>query len=120
MEHVTEVQDMIEPEILFPVKCPTCLQESLTGFRFSVVAAALATGDLRLYANCHLASWDAGVRELEQIREFLDATWTENQEDFEEYSIDELLDDDDLAFTCTGVIDDVESDEGFDGGSASR
>ena len=30
---------MTEPEILFPVKCPICLQESLTGFRFSVVAA---------------------------------------------------------------------------------
>ncbi len=75
---------MTEPEILFPVKCPICLQESLTGFRFSVVAAALATGDLRLYANCHLASWDAGEPELEQIREFLDATWSENlQEDCE-------------------------------------
>jgi len=112
---------MTEPEILFPVKCPICLQESLTGFRFSVVAAALATGDLRLYANCHLASWDAGEPELEQIREFLDATWSENlQEDFQELSIDDLLNNEKPAFTYTGVIDDVESDDGSHEGRHSR
>lgn len=112
---------MTEPEILFPVKCPICLRESLTGFRFSVVAAALATGDLRLYASCHVASWDAGGQELEQIREFLDATWSENQqEDFEEFSIDELLSNETLAFTYTGVINGVESDDGFHKGSAFR
>ena len=68
-----------------------------------MVAAALATGDLRLYAGCHVASWDAGEPELKQIREFLDVTWSENQEDFEEQSIDELLSDDNLAFTIPGI-----------------
>jgi len=115
-----EVQDMTEPEILLPVKCPICLQESLTGFRFSIVATALATGSLRLYANCHVASWDAGESELEQIREFLDATWSESQNDFAEYSIDALLNDDDLAFTYTELMDNDESDEDFHDGSASR
>ena len=112
---------MTEPEILFPVKCPICLQESLTGFRFSVVAAALATGDLRLYSSCHLASWDAGELELGQIREFLDAAWSENQEeDLQEFSIDDLLNDEHPTFTYTGAIDDVDSDDGFHKGSASR
>jgi hypothetical protein len=102
---------MTEPEIIFPVKCPICLQESLTGFRFSIVAAALATGHLRLYANCHVASWDASEPELEQIREFLDATWSENQNDFEEYSIDELLGDDNLDIASTELMDHDNSDE---------
>jgi len=60
---------MSEPEILFTVKCPICLQESLTGFRISVVSEALETGDIRLYANCYVASWDASDVELTQIRE---------------------------------------------------
>jgi methionyl-tRNA formyltransferase len=65
---------MTEPEILFPIKCPICSQEMLTGFRISIVEDALDSGDIRLYANCHLASWDASAAELEQIRNFLDAT----------------------------------------------
>ena len=63
---------MSEPEILFPVTCPVCSQEALAGFRMSVVAAALHTGDIRLYASCHVASWEASEAELAQIREFLD------------------------------------------------
>jgi len=46
----------------------------LTGFRISVIAAALDTGDIRLYASCHLASWEASDAELEKIREFLEST----------------------------------------------
>jgi len=106
-----EVQDMIEPEIRFPVKCPICLRESLTGFRFSIVAAALATGSLRLYSSCHAASWDASGPELEKIREFLDVAWSESQNDFEEYSIDDLLNDDNPAFRCDELMDHDDSDE---------
>jgi hypothetical protein len=111
---------MTEPEIIFPVKCPICLQEALTGFRFSIVAAALATGNLRLYANCHVASWNASEAELEKIREFLDVTWSESQNDFEEYSIDELLSDDNLTFTHPELMDGYESDEDLRDGSTSR
>jgi len=64
---------MRESEVLFPVKCPICLQESLAGFRISVVADALETGEIRLYANCHVAGWDASALELAHIREFLEA-----------------------------------------------
>jgi len=108
---------MTEPEIQFPVKCPVCLQELLTGFRISVVADALNTGDLRLYANCHLASWDASERELAQIREFLDATLSENLRPYQEFSIDDLCNEENLAFICTGVID-VESDDDVHEGSS--
>jgi hypothetical protein len=68
---------MIEPEILFPVKCPVCLRESLTGFRISVVAEALQTLEMRLYANCHVTSWDASEAELEHLRKYLDVVWNE-------------------------------------------
>ena len=68
---------MIEPEILFPVKCPVCSRESLTGFRISVVAEALQTLEMRLYANCHVTSWDASEAELAHLRKFLDVVWLE-------------------------------------------
>jgi hypothetical protein len=68
---------MIEPEILFPVKCPVCLRESLTGFRITVVAEALQTLEMRLYANCHLTSWDASEAELAHLRKYLDVAWSE-------------------------------------------
>ena len=42
---------MTEAEILFPVQCPVCAQEALTGFRISVVADALRTGEIRLDAS---------------------------------------------------------------------
>ena len=110
---------MTEPEIHFPVKCPICFQELLTGFRISVVADALDTGDLRLYANCHLASWDASEAELAQIREYLDATWNENlREAHQEFSLDDLCNEDNLAFIYTGVIDEVESDDDVHEGSS--
>ena len=71
---------MIEPEILFPVKCPVCLRESLTGFRISVIAEALQTLEIRLYANCHLTSWDASAAELARLRQHLDEVWREHAE----------------------------------------
>lgn len=69
---------MVEPELLIPVKCPVCSRESLTGFRISVAADALESGQIRLYANCHVVSWDASVTELAKIRAYLDANWSAN------------------------------------------
>jgi hypothetical protein len=69
---------MVEPEVLIPVKCPLCSRESLTGFRISVAADALQSGQIRLYANCHVVSWDASVTELARIRAHLDANWSAN------------------------------------------
>jgi len=64
---------MTEPEVIFPVKCQSCSQQSLAGLRISVVADALEAGEIRLYANSQVASWDASALELAQIREFVDA-----------------------------------------------
>jgi hypothetical protein len=69
---------MVEPEVLIPVKCPVCSRESLTAFRISVAADALKSGQIRLYANCHVVSWDASVAELARMRAYLDANWSAN------------------------------------------
>jgi hypothetical protein len=66
---------MMEAEILLPVRCPVCQQEALTEYRMGVISDAFQSGQIRLYANCHLAGWDASYVELKQIREYLDATW---------------------------------------------
>lgn len=62
---------MREQELLLPVKCPVCSQESLSGFRASVIAAGRGA-DVRLYANCHLVSWDATEQEMQAMRVYLD------------------------------------------------
>jgi hypothetical protein len=54
------------------VRCPVCGLDGLTEFRLSVITDAFQSGQIRLYANCHLAAWDASHVELEQIREYLD------------------------------------------------
>jgi hypothetical protein len=72
---------MTEAEILFPVQCPVCAQEALTGFRISVVADALRTGELRLYAACHIASWEASEKEIFLLHEYLEAGWSEEMQE---------------------------------------
>ncbi len=72
---------MTESEILIPVRCPICWQEPLTGFRVSVIAEALQTLEIRLYAECHLTSWEASELELAQIRKIM---YTESNEDLGE------------------------------------
>jgi hypothetical protein len=95
-----------EPEILIPVKCPICSQESLTGFRVEVVADALATGDIRLYTGCHVASWDASEADLKEIREFLDVTWSENmREACDEFSLDDPQNEEGGAFNVFGDLE---------------
>jgi hypothetical protein len=61
-----------EPEIELPVSCPCCGKQSLSDFRYTVVAEALRTNQMRLYANCHVAGWDASDAELDKIRTHLD------------------------------------------------
>jgi hypothetical protein len=106
---------MTEPEVLFPVKCPVCRREALTGFRISVIADALATGEIRLYANCHVASWDASKAELGEIRDYLDTVWgADLQEACQEFfALDNFPENENLAFIHAGSLDVVElSDDG--------
>lgn len=72
---------MTEAEIMFPVQCPLCAQEALTGFRISVVADALRTGEIRLYAMCHVVSWEASEKELFLLHEYLEAGWSEEMQE---------------------------------------
>jgi len=103
---------MTEPEMLFPVKCPVCLQESLSGFRISVVAEALETLEIRLYANCHVASWDASEVELAQMRQYLDAMWSENlREGCEDLPLDCFQQDEGRAFIFAGELDVILSED---------
>jgi hypothetical protein len=68
---------MTEPEILLRVRCPQCGQHSLSEFRLSIVAEAMLTRQMRLYAHCHVASWDASDVELDKVRSHLDALWSD-------------------------------------------
>jgi hypothetical protein len=66
---------MTELTISFPVTCPKCGKERLTRFPMNVVADALLRGsDICLVSTCHDVIWDATAAELEQIREYLDAS----------------------------------------------
>jgi hypothetical protein len=66
---------MREPEVLVPVTCPECGEESLTRLAVSVVADALIAGTrLHLSTKCHAPGWDATQVEIEQIREYLMAS----------------------------------------------
>jgi hypothetical protein len=64
-----------EPEIELPVNCPCCGQQSLSDFRVTVVAEALQTNQMRLYAKCHITGWEASQAELERIRDHLETVW---------------------------------------------
>jgi hypothetical protein len=98
---------MAESEVFFPVKCPICLRESLTGFRVSVIADAFESSEIRLYSNCHVVSWDASERELDKIFEYLYAMWTANpREAYREMpDLDSSSDDDNLAFIYAGDLE---------------
>jgi len=97
---------MTEPEIQFAVTCPVCRRESPAGFRFSVVAEALQTGDIRLYSSCHVAGWDASESELAQLREYLDATWSESlREACNDFSLDDFETPQDVAIILAGDLE---------------
>ena len=103
---------MTELEIPFRVRCPVCSRESPTGYRISVVVEALQTLQIRLYADCHVASWDASDAELAQIRECLNAVWRENLPDeSEDYSLSGTQEEDGVAFIHTGILEQVESED---------
>jgi len=97
---------MAEPEVLVPIRCPICLQESLAGFRFSVLEDALATGEIRLYANCHVTSWQGSAPELAAMRDYLDTVWgTGLQKSCPAFfELDRFLNGDSLSFIYTGVL----------------
>jgi hypothetical protein len=65
-----------EPTVRFPVTCPTCGNEMLVEFHVADIAAGLISASpILLRVTCHEVSWEAGPIELEQIREYLGASW---------------------------------------------
>ncbi len=97
---------MTEPEVFLAVSCPICMRESLAGFRISVIVDAFESSELRLYADCHVVSWDASERELDKIFEYLYAMWTANPHEAhrEIGGLDDSLDDANLAFIEAGDL----------------
>src|SRR5664279_5937602 len=96
---------MTELEIPFRVRCPVCSQESPTAYRISVVVEALQTLQIRLYADCHLTSWDASDAELAKMRVCLDAVWRENLPDeSEDYFLSDTQEGHGIAFVDTGIV----------------
>lgn len=62
--------------IRFPITCPKCGGESLTGFRAVVVTiSVIEWHSMRLYSSCHQVFWDASEIELDQISAYLGASW---------------------------------------------
>ena len=68
---------MQESQIELPVVCPNCGKHALSEFRAEVIADALQTRQLRLYAPCHVAGWDATEAELGRIVAHLADGWVE-------------------------------------------
>jgi hypothetical protein len=69
---------MLEHELDFPLACPICFRESLSGFRIGVLADPIEVCDIPLYVNCHVVSWDASKEELLQMRDYVVAACSEN------------------------------------------
>jgi hypothetical protein len=69
---------MNDPTVKFPVVCPRCRRESLGELPVATVAEALIQhAPITLRTSCHKVSWSASAIEVEQIREYLGASWLE-------------------------------------------
>jgi hypothetical protein len=67
------------PTVKFPVVCPRCRRETLGELPVATIAEALIQhAPITLRAGCHQVSWRANAIEVEQIREYLGASWLED------------------------------------------
>jgi hypothetical protein len=68
---------MNDVHIRVPITCPVCSRESLLSLRADAILDALeATAPLRLSVSCHCHAWFASSDEIEQMREYLLATFS--------------------------------------------
>jgi hypothetical protein len=107
------MDNITEPEVSLPVKCPICMRESLVGFRISVIADAFESGEIRLYADCHVVGWDASQKELKTIVEYLDAAWAADlQNDCDELpDLDGSSDERNCAYIIAGDLEEFAAEE---------
>jgi hypothetical protein len=104
--------NITEPEVFLPVSCPICMRESLVGFRISVIADAFESGEIRLYANCHVVGWDASERELKAVVEYLDAWAADLRNSCSEMSdLDSSSDGRSRAFIVAGDLEEFAAEE---------
>jgi hypothetical protein len=69
---------LFKAQLHFLVTCPECDKEVLSEMPLtSVREAILSSGSLTLRSPCHSAEWAATPREMEQIREYLDAAYAD-------------------------------------------
>jgi hypothetical protein len=65
-----EVGEM--PDVVFPVTCPTCKEESLSSLPAEIIERTVLTGEpLLLRCACHKIQWRAAEGEIEQIKCYL-------------------------------------------------
>jgi len=57
--------------VVFPVTCPQCNQESLSQLPAALIKGALLRERLILRSRCHTVEWVASAQEIEQIKEYL-------------------------------------------------
>ena len=107
------VDNITEPEVSLPVKCPICLREALVGFRISVIADAFESGEIRLYADCHVVGWDASKEELQAMVEYLDTTWAADLRNSrsEMPDLDGSSDERSYAFIIAGDLEEFTTEE---------
>jgi hypothetical protein len=59
-----------------PITCPVCSHESLLSLRADEILDALeAAAPLRLSVSCHCQAWCASSDEIDQVHEYLMATF---------------------------------------------
>ncbi len=103
---------MTEAEILFPVQCPVCEREAMSGFRISVISDALRTGEIRLYATCHPVSWEASEKEIFLLHEYLEAGWSEEmQEACRQLDFENSAESGDPVFVHTEMLEQLRTED---------
>jgi hypothetical protein len=66
--------------IWVPITCPVCAHESLRSLRADAILDALeSAAPLRLSVSCHCQAWCASSDEIDQVREYLMATFSYSQ-----------------------------------------
>jgi hypothetical protein len=72
-------------------------------------ADAFDSGEIRLYAACHVVGWDADKQELEAIVEYLDAAWATDRGHgcSEMPELDSSSDEGECAFIVAGDLEEL-------------
>jgi hypothetical protein len=60
------------PNVVFPITCPDCNEESLSSLPAEAIERTVLTGEpILLRSACHKIHWQASGSEIEQLKEYL-------------------------------------------------